>query len=102
MNKNDVVLRISQARHKASLSARELSLRIGKNEAYISRLESQKESFEPSVSTLLDIISACGISEDEFFYYDSNQFNLDKDIIKLLKKTNPDIKNAIIEILKNT
>ena len=53
MDKNEVVSRIGILRSKAGLSARDLSLRIGKNAAYISRLESANDSFEPSVSALL-------------------------------------------------
>ena len=47
MNKDDVIAKISQLRTKSGLSARDLSLRIGKNSAYISRLESKNDSFEP-------------------------------------------------------
>ena len=101
MNKNDVVFRIGQARNKAGLSARDLSLRIGKNEAYISRLESKNDSFEPSVSALLEIISACGMTETEFFYYDINQYNKDKEIIDLLKHSSPITKESIINLMKN-
>ncbi len=101
MNKNDVVLRISQARNKAGLSARDLSLRIGKNEAYISRLESKNDSFEPSVSALLEIISACGMTETEFFYYDINSYEKDKRLISLLQKVKPEIKDSITKILEN-
>lgn len=101
MNKNDVVFRIGQARNKAGLSARDLSLRIGKNEAYISRLESKNDSFEPSVSALLEIISACGMTETEFFYYDMNQYKKDKEIIDLLKNASPITKESIINLLKN-
>lgn len=100
MNKDDVVLRISQARNKAGLSARDLSLKIDKNEAYISRLESKKGSFEPSVSALLNIISACGMSECEFFYYDLNQYDKDKQLIELLRKVKPEIKDLMIALLK--
>ena len=100
MNKEDVVLRISQARNKAGLSARDLSLKIEKNEAYISRLESKNNSFEPSTSALLDIISACGMSECEFFYYDLNQYDKDKQLIELLRKVKPEIKDLMIALLK--
>lgn len=100
MNKDDVVLRISRARNKANLSARELSLKIGKNEAYISRLESKNDSFEPSISALLDIIYNCNMTEMEFFYYDMDQYKLDMEMIELLKKVKPEIKELIKELLK--
>ena len=101
MNKDGVIERISTMRVKAGLSARELSLRIGKNSAYISRLESKNDSFEPSVSALLDIISACNSTECEFFYYDPLVYAQDKEIIDLIKNASSLKKDAIICLLKN-
>lgn len=101
MDKNDIIAKISQLRTKAGLSARDLSLRIGKNSAYISRLESKNDSFEPSVSALLEIIEVCGSTPLEFFYYDSYTYEKDKQIINLLQKAKPEIKDAVIKILEN-
>ncbi|MDE6598318.1 MAG: helix-turn-helix domain-containing protein [Clostridia bacterium] len=101
MNKDEVVERISLLRTKAGLSARDLSLKIGKNTAYISRLESKNDSFEPSVSALLEIIAACGSTESEFFYYDIYAYSKDKEIIDLLNTVTPIKKDAIINLLKN-
>ena len=50
----EIIEHISAVRTKANLSARELSLRIGKNESYINRLEYRK-NFEPSISVIADI-----------------------------------------------
>ena len=102
MNKDEVVERISVLRTKAGLSARDLSLKIGKNSAYISRLESKNDSFEPSVSALLEIIAACNSTESEFFYYDIYAYAKDREIIDLLKTTTPIKKDAIINLLKNS
>lgn len=102
MNKNQLIERIREARKLAGLSARELSLRIYKNEAYISRLESAQNSFEPSISTLLDIIQACGMTEYEFFYPKKiENYKRDSKIIELLKNTNPEIRDAVIKILEH-
>ncbi len=101
MNKDDVVARISQLRTKVGLSARDLSLRIGKNSAYISRLESKNDSFEPSISALLEIIEACDSTPIEFFYYDIYSYSKDKEIIDLLKSASSIKKEAIINLLKN-
>ena len=100
MNKDDVVQRIGELRYKAGLSARDLSLKIGKNAAYISRLESKNDSFEPSVSALLEIISACDSNVAEFFYYDIKAYSKDKEIIELLKTVSPEKKDLIIKLLK--
>lgn len=79
MELKEVIERISLLRVREGLSARELSLRIGKNEAYINRLEYRK-NFEPSISVINDISEACNSS---------------------LRKAKPEIKQSIINILEN-
>lgn len=101
MKLNDIIARVSRARNIAELSARELSLRIGKNSAYISRLESKNDSFELSTSALLDIIENCNMTEEEFFYYDMEQYKKDKKLIDLLKKVKPEVKDLIIKLLES-
>lgn len=56
MEIKEIVARIGIIRTRANLSARALSLMIGKNASYIHLLESEKTTFEPSLSVLLDII----------------------------------------------
>lgn len=101
MQLEEIINRISKLRTREGLSARELSIRIGKNEAYINRLEYRK-NFEPSISVINDIAEACNSSLSEFFYYDINAYQDDKHIIFLLSKANPEIKEAIIKILENS
>lgn len=96
----EIIERISTVRTRANLSARELSLRIGKNESYINRLEYRK-NFEPSISVISDIAEACGSSLEELFYYDINQYSKDKEIILLLNKCNEKKKQAIIDLLNS-
>ena len=98
--KEDVINRISQLRTRKNLSARKLSLGIDKNPAYIVRLESKNDSFDPSISTLLEIIHACESSVHEFFYYDLNAYKKDKEIIELLKGATDEQKRGIIALLK--
>lgn len=100
MELNEIINRISWLRNREGLSARELSLRIGKNEAYINRLEYRK-NFEPSISVINDIVEACNSSLEEFFYYDMNQYSKDQEIIDLLKHASSITKESIINLLKN-
>lgn len=93
MELKEVIERISLLRVREGLSARELSLRIGKNEAYINRLEYRK-NFEPSISVINDISEACNSSLEE-------EYKNDKKIINLLRKVKPEIKQSIINILEN-
>lgn len=100
MTREEIINRISIARTKANLSARALSQNAGLNDGYINRLESKKD-FLPSMEAFMDIIEACGISLEEFFYYDMEQYKQDKKIMDLLKRVNSESKNSIINILEN-
>lgn len=100
MESQEVISRISIARTRAKLSARALSTKIEMNEGYINRLES-KQDFLPSLDVLLKIIEECGLTPEQFFYYDMDEFEKDKELIYLLKNVNKEKKEAIITLLKN-
>jgi len=101
MTREDIINRISKARTNANLSARALSQNAGLNDGYINRLESKKD-FLPSMESFIDIVEACGITLEEFFYYDMSAYKQDKEIIDLLKHVNSESKDSIIKLLKNT
>ena len=100
MNREDIINKISIARNNANLSARALSQIIDMNENYINRLENKRD-FLPSLEVFLKIIEACNLTPDQFFYYDMKAYNKDMDIIKLLRNTSEEKKNAIISLLQN-
>ncbi len=100
MDLKEIVERIGIIRTRANLSARALSLAIGKNASYIHLLESSKTTFEPSLTTLLDIIEACGSSVAEFFSEDMEQYALDKKTLEFLKTLSPYQKEAIMNLYK--
>ena len=64
MDKKEIIARAGYFRTKAGLSQKALSMDIEMNWGYINRLESKKD-FLPSLETLLRIIEACGITEEE-------------------------------------
>ncbi len=99
MNREDIINKISMARNNAKLSARALSQIIDMNENYINRLENKRD-FLPSLEVFIKIIEACNLTPDQFFYYDMKAYNKDLEIIKLLKNTSEDKKNAIISLLQ--
>lgn len=100
MEIKEIVERIGIIRTRANLSARALSLAIGKNASYIHLLESSKTTFEPSLSALLDIIDACGSSVEEFFYSDLSQYKIDVKALAFLKTLSPYQKEAIMNLYK--
>ena len=99
MEISELIERISMIRTSAGLSARELSLRIGKNENYISRLEYKKD-FNPSVKTIKEILEICGVTEEEFYYHSILDYKKDKELIDLLHKTTSEKKDLALQILK--
>ena len=97
MKLDEVINRIGIIRVRAKLSARALSLAIGKNAGYIHLLES-KRSFEPSLSTLLDIIETCGSTPEEFFYGNFHDYETDKQTLEFLKTLSKTQKEAIMNL----
>ncbi|MCM1306904.1 MAG: helix-turn-helix transcriptional regulator [Bacteroides sp.] len=100
MNTDDLVQRISYFRNKKNLSARELSLRIGKSDTYINQIEGR--NFTISLPVLFDIIDALELSCEEFFADNYANYHQDKEILNLLKNLSADRKNSFIDLMKNT
>lgn len=96
MTIEDVLIRIKQVRDIANLSARDLSLRLGKNASYITKLEAKE--FQPSMKIILDIIDVCGISPEEFFYKDILEYRKDKELISFFQNLSIKQKNAILNL----
>ena len=100
MDLDILVQRIGYFRNKKNLSARELSLRIEKNEAYINHLESSK--FNIKVSVLLDILRELDITCTEFFSDNYATYKQDKEILDVLNALPAERKNAFLDLMKNT
>ena len=98
MESKDIIERIGYFRNKANLSQKALSIDIDMNIGYINRLESKKD-FLPSVEVLLNIIKACGITEEEFFYHDIENYSEDKEILEKLKSLPADKREALLKLL---
>lgn len=99
MTIDEIIDRISFLRTRANLSARKLSLLIGKNPSYIHLLEN-KRNFEPSLSTLLEIIDVCGSTVEEFFYENMDLYAVDKQTLNFLKTLSKGQKEAIMNLYK--
>ena len=99
MEMKDVIQRIGYFRNKAKLSARELSLRLGKHEGYINKLESK--DFNLPTYMLLDIIEALEITPAEFFADDYSNYENDKEILDLLKTMSKDKRENLLSFIKN-
>ncbi len=99
MEMKDIIFRIGYFRNKANLSARALSLEIDKNPAYITKLEAGE--YEPSMQVVLDIIKACKITPEEFFYINPSNYAIDKKSLKLIDKLSERKKQALNILLND-
>ena len=100
MNIDILVSRIGYFRNKANLSARELSLRIGKSGTYINKMECK--DFTLSVPVLFDIIEALNVSCAEFFSDNYSNYQQDKEILDLLKTLPKDRKASFVDLMRNS
>ncbi len=98
MDKNEIILRISKLRQRNNLSARALSQKIGKHETYINRME--QNGFEPSLSTLQDILEVCNCSFEEFFADNFDNYSTTKAIVDIINRMNKDAQQALLDFLK--
>ena len=99
MDLKEIIFRVGYFRNKANLSARALSLAIVKNPAYITKLEAGE--YEPSMKVILDIIEACNVTPEEFFYNNLNSYSTDKKSFAIISNLNNDKKQALNIVLNN-
>ena len=96
MEIKDLIIRIKQARERANLSARELSLRLGKNDSYINKVENKE--FCPPIEMLFKIIECCNLTVEEFFYKDFVSYKEDKELLRYFSKLTTKQKQAILNL----
>lgn len=100
MNLNDIAMRIWYFRNQKQLSARELSLRLGKSPTYINQIESR--NFTISLPVLLDIIDILEIPCAEFFADNYTSYKQDNEIIDILNNLPAERKKSFVDLMKNT
>jgi len=100
MEFRDIIKRISYFRIDKGVSARELSLNIGKSENYINQLESF-DFIVPS-DVLLQIIDNLGITPEEFFADDYKNYKTKKAILNLLEEITNSVSEDKIAALLNS
>ena len=100
MKIREIVDRIIYFRDIKSVSARELSLSVGKNENYINQLESL--SFIVPTDILLNIIDNLGITPEEFFAEDYKNYKTKQISLKLLEQIVNSVPKEKIDELLNS
>ena len=100
MDKKEFVFRLGTIRREKNLSARKLSLMVGMNGGYMSRLENGGE-FYPSMDTFFEILDACDYTPEKFFYHDPKSYDKDMEILEKFKNLSSDKKEALLLLLKD-
>ncbi len=100
-NRKFLINRVGYFRVRAKLSARDLSLRMGKSPGYITKFEAG--GINLPVDILFDILDILNVSKEEFFSQDPEKFEREKKFImkfRNLSKENQDLVYNIMESLK--
>ena len=102
-NTNDykkyLINKVGYFRNKADLSARALSLMVGKSASYISKFEMGEINIPSEL--LFDIISACGVTPEEFFFENEQDYEKNKLLFQKFKKLSDENKDLIMRLMDN-
>ena len=98
MYEDEFPLRLARLRNKKGVSARDMSLSIGQNHAYINNIESGKAL--PSMAIFFYICEYLNITPAEFFDLDSKNPEKLQSLIEDLKKLDDKQLESIAEIVK--
>ena len=99
LDMRDVTDRIAYFREQKKLSAKELSLRVGKAEDYISKLESR--NFNLPTFVLLDILNVLEVDYYEFFAKDYKNYKVNERILKAIENLNGRQRLLVLELLES-
>ena len=99
MSKTEFLKRLNYFVDLSALSKYEISLRLGNNDNYMSRVLTGKNNID--INKFFDILDVLEISTEEFFYPDYKNYNKDKPLIELLLKLNNSEKESLMTIFKN-
>ena len=94
----DIVYRIWYFRNRANISARDLSLKLGKHEAYISKLESK--DFNLPTSVLLEIFDILQVEPERFFAKDFDTYDKDRELLRTILRLPYKKRELLLEYLK--
>lgn len=98
MSYDDIIYRLGYFRNKNNLSARETSLRLDFSESFINRIE--RKTIELKVSTLLKFMEIVNITPEEFFYYNPENYEKDKELLQIIKSLSNENKDTLIDLAR--
>lgn len=98
MELKEVLSRIGYVRNQKKLSAKEVSLQIGKSQQYVAKLETAQITL--SVKELLKILEVCDFPIDRFFSKNIAEEPTNKELVELIEDLSLIKKKKLLEFLK--
>ncbi len=98
INYNETIKRIGFFLDKKNLSARSLSLKLGRSEQYMKRILSKK--VELKVKTLFDIFEILDITALDFFYLGKEYNKNDKQMLEMFNQLSNESKQTIFNLMQ--
>lgn len=95
---NEVLNRMGFFMHRANLSARATSLKLGYTEQFMKRIFNK--SVELKVSTLLDFMDLVDITPQDFFYLGTSYNKNDKNLIDMFNDLSNESKEVVFSLIK--
>ncbi len=98
-NEETFALRLSQLREAQNISARSMSLDLGRNKNYINQIEAQK--FQPTYTEFLEICNFLSIEPKDFFDLGVKApADICDEIATLCRKLSPEQAEGVYHMLK--
>lgn len=98
MELKEILSRIGYIRNQKKLSAKEVSLQIGKSQQYVAKLETAQ--IKLSMIELLKILEVCDFPIDRFFSKNIDEEPINKELIELIEGLSLVKKKKLLEFLK--
>jgi len=95
--REEVLGRLVALRKKSKLSAKDVSIRLDKNEYYISKMENGV--FFPSFQELEKLLAVYNSCLEELFYDEFEKFHFEKQVVEKLRTIGKKEKDIILGVL---
>lgn len=98
MDYKEIVQRLSLIRTRKNMSSIELSKLLGNSNTYFYKVEGG--SIILNIPKLLEILEVLGVSTEEFFYKDFDNYENDINVLNAIKKLSREELDSLLILLK--
>ena len=97
MTREEILNRVAYFKNKKGMSAFQISLELGHAKTYFYRLQTNKMTL--NLETLLEMLEIIGVTTEEFFYADIDNYKEDMEFLKAYKMLSEEERKSIQTIL---